>query len=307
VTRAIAKRKDQEQLVAALHRVLGAWPSRLDSEVLARVLQRVAGTADPVRYLDDAAWALSHKGLTQAAREGLIRHAVRSKNPLDLRWLRELTELPDPMLDFMALDPATHWKELMKVSTKPSDRFPSSVKKLLTREDYAGAAGKLRGIAGELTVYVEGIEIPGGLKIVARQVDTKGNKKIDFGLQNTRGERAKLEVKAWSRKTWERELPKLTDPSSIPSGSMAERMMEQLRAAMAPGERVYLAVPDSIGDDLLVALRRSLGEHRLGKVEVVTFSESKLKNNFTKLKAGLAIASGVTLAIADQAMEVDDD
>jgi hypothetical protein len=176
VTRKITGGKDQAKLVAALDRVLGAWPARLDPEVLAHVLRRAVGARDPVRYLDHATWALSHKGLTQAAREGLMRHAVRSKDPLDLGWLRELTELPDHMLEFMALDPATHWKELMKVSTRPSDRFPSTAKKLLTPDDYARAAGKLRGIAGELTVYVEGIELPGGLKIVGRQVDAKARR-----------------------------------------------------------------------------------------------------------------------------------
>jgi hypothetical protein len=307
VARRITTSKDKARLVGALDRVLGAWPAALDSEVRARVLRRAASAVDPVKYLDDVTWALGHKGLMQPAREGLVRHAVRPKDPLDLRWLREMTELPDHMLDFMALDPATHWKELMKVSTRPSDRFPSSAKKLLTPDDYARAAGKLRGIAGELTVYVEGIELPGGLKIVARQVDAKGNKKIDFGLENARGEKAKLEVKAWSRKTWERELPKLRDPKNVPPGSMAGRMIEQLRAAMAPGERVYLAVPDAIGDDLLAALRRSLGRRGLRKVEVLTFSESKLKSNFTRLKAGLALASGVTLAMADQVVEVNDD
>jgi hypothetical protein len=305
MTRKITSGKDKERLVAALDRVLGAWPPRLDSEVLARVLRRAAGARDPVRYLDDAIWVLSHKGLTQAAREGLMRHVVRSSNPLDIHWLRELTELPDHMLEFMALDPATQWRDLMKVSTRPSDYFPSSVKKLLAREDYARAAGKLRGIAGELTVAVEGIELPGGLKIVARQVDAKG-KKIDFGLQNARGEKAKLEVKAWSRKTWERELPKLTDPPKMPPKSMAGRMIEQLRAARAPGERVYLAVPDAIGE-LIGVLKASLRKHGLDKVDVVTFSESKLKSNFTRLKAGLALAPGVTLVMADQFAEVDDD
>jgi hypothetical protein len=300
------KDKDRAELVAALDRVLGAWPARLDSKVRAQVLRRAASAVDPVKYLDDATWALTHKGLTQAAREGLLRHAARSQKPLDLRWLRELTELPDDMLEFMALDPATHWTDLMKVSTKPSDRFPSSVKKLLTPDDYARAAGKLRGIAGELTVDVGGIELPGGLKIVARQVDAKGKRKIDFGLQNARGEKAKLEVKAWSRKTWERELRNLEDPTKMPPKSMAGRMVEQLRAAMTPGERVYLAVPDSIGDVLLVALRRSLENHRL-VVDVLTFSERKLKSNFTRLRAGLALTAGVTLVMADQVAEDHDD
>jgi hypothetical protein len=57
VMRQIASGKDREKLVAALHRVLGAWPPRLDSEVLARVLRRVPGAAEPVRYLEDVTWA----------------------------------------------------------------------------------------------------------------------------------------------------------------------------------------------------------------------------------------------------------
>jgi hypothetical protein len=65
-------------------------------------------------------------------------------------------------------------------------------------------------------------------------------------------------------------------------------------------------VPDAIGD-LLGPLRESLRRRGLDKIDVLTFSESKLKNNFTRLKAGLALASGVTLAMADDLVEDHED
>jgi hypothetical protein len=303
VARQIAEGDGKARLVAALERVLETWPTRLkaEPEVLARVLRRIGDAVDPVKLLDDAAWAASHKGLTPAARSGLLRHAARSRDPLDLRWLRESSELPAPMLEFMALDRATSWKELMKVSTRPSDYFPSSVKKLLTPDDYARAAGKLRGIAGEMVFVVENVELPAGLKIVGRQVEARG-KIIDFALQDAHGRKAKLEVKAWSRKTWEREL---ADPARVPPESAARRMVEQLRAAKATGEPVYLAVPDSIGDTFS-KLKQLLDDNELTGITVITFPESKLRSIFSKLRAGLGLAAGVALVTADQIMEAYD-
>jgi hypothetical protein len=301
LARRLADGKDKARLVAALKRVLDAW--RLDNEVLARVMRRASDAADPAEFLDDVTWTLSHKGLSTAAREGLIRHAGRRKEPLDLRWLRELTELPDQMLEFMALDPATHWYEFMKVSARPSDYFPSSVKKLLTPDDYARAAGKLRGVAGELVFVVEGIELPGDLKIVGRQVQA-GRKAIDFMLQDARGNRAMLEVKAWSRKTWQRELA--VDLLNLPARSAASRMIEQLQAARATKQSVYLAVPDTIGEDL-GRLRRLLDRHQLEAVKIIQFPEAKLQGVAAKLRASLVLASGVALAITDQVAEAHDE
>ncbi len=298
LARRIAKDEDKAKLFAALDRMLDAWPARTDHELLARVMRRAAGPAvDMVKFLNEVTWAMGHKGLSPAAREGLIRHAVRRKKPLDLCWLRELTELPDPMLEFMALDPATHWHELMKVSTKPSDYFSSRVKKLLGPNDYARAAGKLRGIAGELVFVVEGIELPGGLKIVGRQVKA-GSRTIDFMLQDAQGKQAMLEVKAWSRKTWQRELA--VNPLNLPARSAANRMIEQLQAARATGRAVYLAVPDAIGEDV-GRLRHLLDQHHLKGVKITPFPETKLQRVAAKLRAGLALASGVALAITDQA------
>lgn len=303
VARRIAEGDGKARLVAAIKRVLDTWPASLEPEpeVLARVLRRAIDAVDPVKLLDDAVWAASHAGLTPSARAGLLRHAVRSRDPLDLRWLRGHTDLPDPMLEFMALDRVTSWKELMKVSTRPSDYFPSSMKKFLTPDDYAQAAGKLRGIAGEMVFVVENIELPAGLKIVGRQIEARG-KLIDFALQDAHGRKAKLEVKAWSRRTWEREL---ADPARVPPRSAAERMIEQLRAAKDTGEPVYLAVPDSIGDSFS-RLKRLLDNNELTEITVITFSESKLRSTFSKLRAGLGLAAGVVLVTTDQMMEAYD-
>ena len=82
-------------------------------------------------------------------------------------------------------------------------------------------------------------------------------------------------------------------------------MIEQLRAATATG-KVYVAVSDAIGD-LLVEVERSLEKLHLDDVTVLTFPESKLKNTFAKLRAGLALAGGVAFVTADQIAEVYDE
>ena len=70
VARRIADGKDKAKLVGALDRVLGAWPARLEPEVLAGVLRRAAAADDPVRFLDDVAWVMDHHGLSAAAHAG---------------------------------------------------------------------------------------------------------------------------------------------------------------------------------------------------------------------------------------------
>jgi hypothetical protein len=238
-----------------------------------------------------------------AAREGLLRHAARPKDPLDLRWLRELTELPDDMLEFMALERHTTWKTFMKVSTRPSDYFPSSLKKMPSPRDYASAAARLRGVAGELIFEVPGVDLPAGLKIVGRQVDAN-RKTIDFALQDARGRKAKLEVKAWNQRRWQKELAR--DPANIDPRSPLGRMLEQLEAAKATDEPVYLAVSDAIGDELK-RLKKLLKDRDLEDVVVFTFPESKLKEAAAKLRTGLALAGGVALVTADQIAEADDE
>jgi hypothetical protein len=215
IARKLADGDDKAKLAARLDDALGTWGKKLDDEVLASVLRRAADAGDPVLFLDNVDWVMG-KRMKLEARQQLVRQAVGRTAPLDLRWLRTLTDLPDKMLEFMALDPSTHWKTFMKVSDKPSDYFPSSLKKQLAKTDYAEAGAKLRGVAGELIFVVDNIELPGGLQIVGRQVDA-GPKKIDFQLENAAGKKAKLEVKAWNEKRW-------------PEGACCE-----LRQAQPPG------------------------------------------------------------------------
>jgi hypothetical protein len=303
LARRISDGKDTAKLVAALDHALSTWAPQLEPALLGRALRRAADAVDPLKYLDDASWVMSRPGLSVAARQGLLRHSLRDKDPLDLRWLRELTDLPDDMLQFMSLDPATHWKPLMKASTRPSDYFPSSAKKLLEPKDYATAAARLRGIAGELIFEVPGIELPGGLKIVGRQVKARA-KTIDFAIQDARGKKAKLEVKAWNQRMWQKELAR--DPAALDPKSPLGRTIEQLQAAKATGEPVYLAVPDAIGDDIK-RLQHLLRIKGLDAVTVLTFPESKLKEATAKLRSGLALSGAVALVTADQIAEIDDE
>jgi len=307
VARRIADGADKAKFVAALDKLLKGTARALDEEVVAGVLRRAADAVDPLAFLDNVEWVMGRKGLSAEARKALVRQAVLRDSPLDLRWLRELTELPDDMLEMMALDPATNWRSFMKVSKKPSDYFPSTLKKSpLKNSDYADAAAKLRGVAGEMTFVVEGVALPGGLKIVARQVDAAG-KVIDFGLRDAAGVLAKLEVKAWTVERWADELAAASQNS--PRSAFAH-LVDQLQAAKSTGESIYLAVTDAIGPAdgrLRRQLTDELKKSGLHDVQVVTFPEAKLKEVTSGLRRGLALASAAATVTADQLLKEDTD
>jgi len=300
VARRIAEGEYKAKFVGALDKLLKGAAKQFDEEVVAGVLRRAADAVDPLAFLDNVEWVMERVGLSAKARKALVRQAVLRDSPLDLRWLRELTDLPDDMLEYMALDKTTNWRSFMKVSKKPSDYFPSSLKRMLKDTDFADAAVKLRGVAGELMFVVEDVELPGGLRIVARQVDAAG-KVIDFGLRDAAGARAMLEVKAWSAKRWAAEL------AVAGKKKLITEMVEQLKAAKSTGQRVYLAVSDAIGD-LQSQLGVLLSRQGLSDVTVLTFSEAKLGGVSRTLRKGLGLAGGVALVTADQIAkeEVDD-
>jgi hypothetical protein len=305
IAQRIAKGGEPAGFVAKLDTALGTWGKQLDPEVLAGVLRRAADLADPVSFLGNVDWVM-HKRMKLAARKQLVRQAVERAEPLDLRWLRVLTDLPDEMLEFMALDPSTNWKTFMKVSDRPSNHFPSSVKKLLANADYAKAGAKPRGVAGELIFVIENLELPGGLKIVGRQVEA-GVKKIDFQLENAAGRRAKLEVKAWNEKRWQRELDTNSGKLQHQLQGMTKRMVEQLQAAKRTGEAVYLAVSDAIGAER-IRLEKLLEQHGLRTVAVITFPEGKLRDASARLRKGLGMgAAGLALVTADDLAEHTDE
>jgi hypothetical protein len=305
IARRITEGEDKAKFVSALDKLLTGTARALEEDVVTGVLRHAADAVDPLAFLDHVEWVMERTWLSAEARRALVRRAVLSQSPLDLRWLRELTDLPDAMLEEMALDPATSWKSFMKVSRKPSDYFPSSLKKLLKNTAYADAGAKLRGLAGELVFVVEGVELPGGLQIVARQVDAAG-KVIDFALRDASGARALLEVKAWTARRWTKELAINTGAAKKLEGMVAH-MIEQLKAARSTGQQVYLAVSDTIGvsyEQLLVLLKRQ----GLSHVTVITFPEAKLKEVSRVLRKGVGLAAGVALVTVDQiAKEEADD
>lgn len=189
----------------------------------------------------------------------------------------------------------------MKVSKKPSDYFPSALKTILKGSDYADAAAKLRGVAGELVFALEGVELPGGLKIVGRHVDAAG-KIIDFGLVDETGARALLEVKAWNGRRWLREL---AAARARKPRRLVVRMIEQLKAAKSTGQPVYLAVSDAIGTSRN-ALVGVLRDADLADVKLVTFSEEKLKGVSSTLRKGLVMSAATTVVALDQIDDEDD-
>jgi hypothetical protein len=291
-----------DKLIKALDRALPSI-KKLDDDVAAAALRHAADAVDPVAYLDNVTWVMKHDGIKVAARKELVRQAVMREKPLDLTWLRN-TELDNITLEFLAMDPATNWTTFMKVSSKPSDYFPASLRKKLKKSAYVDAGAKLRGVAGELSFVVNTKNLPAGFKIVARQVPA-GGKVIDFKLLDAAGNPAILEVKSWNAQRWTKEIDaNLGQPKGKLSGG-TKSMIGQLQAAKAvPAGKskkmtVYLAVSDVIKEADLVRLAGLLKRHGLGDVVIHRFPEASLKATRDKLRdaMGLPVAGAAATAL----------
>ena len=83
-------------------------------------------------------------------------------------------------------------------------------------------------------------------------------------------------------------------------------MLEQLKAAQATGQPVYLAVPDAIGTRLK-RLDEVLQRANIGRVKIVTFPEAKLVKIRGDLLKGLGLTTGVATVAADQLLKEEGD
>lgn len=300
------------KLVEILEESLGTWVNRLDDDVAAAALRRTADAVDPVAYADNINWVMKRKGISANARNELVRQAVMRDKPLDLGWLRE-TDLDNKTLEFLATDPATNWTTFMKVSSKPSDFFPSSLRKQLKNSAYADAGAKLRGVAGELSFVVDAKNLPAGFRIEARQV-AAGGKKIDFKLLDAADNPAMLEVKSWNAKRWTKELDANFGKPKLSGGtkSMIEQLQASKRAPVPQGKKmtVYLAVPDVITEADKLRLKDLLTAHGLSDVVIHEFPEAALIAVRNRLRDAMGLpaagAAGVALVTADTDADYDD-
>jgi hypothetical protein len=308
IARRIAK-PGSGKLVKVLDDALATWVNKLHDDVAAAALRRAADAVDPVAYIDNINWVMKLDGIKVAARKELVRQAVMRDKPLDLGWLRT-TDLDNKSLEFLATDPATNWTTFMKVSEKPSDYFPASLKKKLPRSAYADAGAKLRGVAGELSFVLDKKNLPAGFKIEARQVPATG-KVIDFKLLDAADNPAMLEVKSWNAKRWTKELDANEGKAKLSGGTktMIDQLQASTRIPAPPGKKmtVYLAVSNVIDPTDLVRLRRLLDVNGLVDVKIHKFSEASLKKTRDMLRDAMALPAGGAAATALVTADTDAD
>jgi hypothetical protein len=293
--------------------------------VLARSIDFAAGKGDVAKFLDDVAWFAGRK-LNAAARSNVLRRVAAGEAP-DLAWLRSVG-LTEKRLEFLADNAATNWKSFMKVSEKPSDMFPMKLdKRGLDNKAYADAGAKLRGAAGEIVVGE--MPLPDGLKIVRSQVEptfsddvarttgARRGKIIDY-VVNANGQPGWLEVKAWSARTWIKQLDGYTKHEQDASKwEQLHHLLTQLDAAkqavpsipgarLKPGTKaqVYLAITDKLADDKVKLLERVLAGEGHANVKIIKFSDDKVKAVAKELKQAM-VMTGVGAAVIDAA--IDDD
>lgn len=277
------------------------------SDDLVGILLRSRHAADPAEFLQRVA-RFSERKISGLARSNILKRVAAGKAP-DLAWLEKLS-ISDQWLEFLGSNPATNWKTFMKVSQEASDMFPTKLaKRAVTAKDYIDAAIKLRGIAGELVV--DEMTLPGGLRVVKRQVNVGTRtvavaedaavaeeaqalgKVLDFELVDASGKPAWLEVKGWSAKRWKAQLKAIE--SGGDTGPL-EHLFAQLDAAKASGNPTYLAVTDALEASTRDAVTALL-QRRGYKVELIEFSDTRLKDIARKLRVAFALSAGVSTLI----------
>ena len=163
-----------------------------------------------------------------------------------------------------------------------SDKFPAKpARRDLEKGAFADANMKLRGIAGE--IVVDEMKLPHDLSILDRQV-AAGSKIIDYRVIKG-GKPGWLEVKSWSNDAWKREL---TAYKSNGESKMFTNLFEQLDAAKATQEPVYLAVT-KVEAETLTAIERVLARRGFGSVVVFEIDESKVAAIAAELRTAMKI------------------
>lgn len=308
IARVFKKLETVEKLgpyVQKIEELLG-MASELGVDDLVACLKRSTQVRDGAAFLDDVA-AFAKRDLSGPAKSTILQKAAAGKAP-DLDWLRKL-DITDERLEYLASNPATNWKSFMKVSEETSDMYPAALdERFPTTKDknkaYGDAAVKIRGVAGELAVKEMDLD---PLKITREQVDVREmgvdrDVSIDYGVSGPKGF-GLLEVKGWSKRKWKQQLKAA---KAAQGGDEAiQHLLVQLDAAAKTGKPVYLAVTDALDAATKKALTGFLAKNKHAAVELVYFSEDKLKGIAKELRNAMMLGAGIAIAI-DNETEAND-
>ncbi|MFY0572882.1 hypothetical protein ACN28E_54890 [Archangium lansingense] len=243
--RAAALPADTAQAYLAAVESLRASARGAAKPALAELLRHSGARSlkDPMAFLKEAEWLVSHPELEAEAVAALARKAC--KGSVDLGWLRT-TGLTLEDLNGMARDRNTTWRLFQQAAAEPGNL----AKQLQARE-------QLRGIAAELLTEHNAQKLFPGFRMTGRQVPLEGGHIIDREL--TSMDRLRLqhgvEIKGWNDNKWRtaldawkaKERAKTLTKGQQALTNQLQHLLDQLKdAAKAPRGTPFLVTTDGL-------------------------------------------------------------
>ncbi|KFA93033.1 hypothetical protein Q664_12205 [Archangium violaceum Cb vi76] len=240
---------------------------------------------DPLSFLKEAEWLVSHPELEAEAVVTLARKARGDK--VDLGWVRS-TGLTLEDLNAMGRNKMTPWKDLQRAA---SDPWNLKLQRRVREE--------LRGIATEMLTERDARTLFPGFQLTGRQVKMEGGHIIDDMLTATHGPKLQhgVEVKGWNENRWRKALdawqarqagPRLNDQQKALVRQL-QRLLEQLEdAARAPRGKPFLVITDRLSGPVMFKMSRFLQENARG-TKLIQLEEARILEKTKQLRAALKL------------------
>ncbi|HEX5752806.1 MAG TPA: hypothetical protein VFZ09_41765, partial [Archangium sp.] len=245
---------------------------------------------DPLAFLKEAEWLVSHPELEAEAVATLARKACRNK--VDLSWLRS-TSLTLEDLNAMGRNKMTPWKDFQRAAAELGNlKLQRSVRE------------QLRGLATEMLTEDNARKLFPGFQLTGRQVKMEGGHIIDDVLTAMRGPKLQhgVEVKGWNENRWRNALDtwlarqrgtKLSEQQEALIKQL-QRLLDQLAdAAKAPRGKPFLVSTDKLSGPTREKLLKFL-DRNAPDVVLIHMEEAKILDKTKQLRAALNLPENLS-------------
>ncbi|MCY1083791.1 hypothetical protein [Archangium lansingense] len=240
---------------------------------------------DPLAFLKEADWLVSHPELEAEAVATLARKACRNK--VDLSWLRS-TSLTLKDLNAMGRNKMTPWKDFQRAAAEPGNL------KLQRR-----VREQLRGLATEMLTEDNARKLFPGFQLTGRQVKMGGGHIIDEVLTAMMGPKLQhgVEVKGWNENRWRKALDTwLAREGGARLNEQQEALVRQLQrlldqltdAAKAPRGPPFLVSTDKLSGPTKAKLLRFLNDNARG-TPLIQIEEAKILETTKQWRGALRL------------------
>lgn len=240
---------------------------------------------DPLAFLEEAEWLVSHPELDAEAVVELARKARRGS--VDLGWLRS-TGLPLEYLNFMGRNEKTAWRLFQQAAAEP---WNLAVQRR--------AREQLRGIAVEMLTERNAQKLFPGFRLTGRQVPLEGGHVIDDIVTATTGSKLQhgVEVKGWNKDRWRmalnawdaRQGAQMINDQQAALANQLQHLLEQLAdAAKTPRGKPFLVITDKLSGPTKAKLLGFLFNHSPG-TRVIEVEEAQILEATKRLRAAFKL------------------